>query len=378
MKRLALLLPLLALAAAPARAEDPATNAPAEPAGGATPKRTSTAFSLSDPESEIEAKRAAVKQMIADAERAFNHLSMFKCFDAYPFDDPGGDPDKKAWGVNVDAYDWCLDSTKLLDVLHSFDCPVGFSATCTGTFDLDRLRGLDLRRMIGHMDRDGEQIGSEDAIVGAPLKSFSWSPWTNIAVLVKIRTLENVYIGTEGTPLDASQFAELPRLEYLHLWGDWYFRDGRFPGTKLNDLFLGGNSVLGEFPKLGGNGLSGLTLFNTSVTNLSALRDQPLECVEISKSPVRDLSFLRGNKSLKELELRETEIRDLAPLAETGLKHLSLEYNPVDSYAPVLGLPELDLTVKTESGWLGREDILKMSAPGTNASSADGAKEPAP
>ena len=32
MNRLALLLPLLALAAASARAEDPATNAPAEPA----------------------------------------------------------------------------------------------------------------------------------------------------------------------------------------------------------------------------------------------------------------------------------------------------------------------------------------------------------
>ena len=178
-----------------------------------------------------------------------------------------------------------------------------------------------------------------------------------------------VDISNEGPPLDASPLAELPTLKDLHLWGDWYFRDGRFPGTKLENLYLGGNSVLGEFPELGGNGLSGLMLFNTSVTNLSALRDQPLACVEISKTPVRDLSFLRGNKSLKELELRETEIRDLAPLAETGLHHLSLEleYNPVDSYAPVLGLPDLYLAVKTESGWLGREDILKMSAPATNA-----------
>ena len=368
MKRPVLIVLLLALAPfVAARAEDPATNAPAEPAGGATPKRTSTAFSLSDPESEIEAKRAAVKQMVADAERAFNHLDLFKEFNVYPFDDPGGDPDKKAWGVYFPRGDWCLDSTKLLDILHSFDCPVGFSATCTGTFDLDRLRGLDLRFLIVNQDRDGERIGSEDAIVGAPLKIFSWTSWTNFAVLVKIKTLTYVEAGNDGAPSDASQFAELPRLETLNLYGDWYFRDGRFPGTKLKNLYLGGNSVLGEFPELGGNGLSYVTLCNTSVTNLSALRDQPLAWLDISRTPVRDLSFLRGKTSLRRLELRETEIRDLAPLAETGLHYLSLEYNPVDSYAPVLGLPDLDLTVKTESGRLDREDILKMSAPATNA-----------
>ena len=371
MKRLAILVPLLAIAPlVAARAEDPATNAPAEPAGGGTPKRTSTAFSTSDPESEIEAKRSAVEQMIADAERSFNHQDLVECFKTHPFDDPGGDPDKKAWGVYFDAYDWSLDASELLDVLHAFDCPVGFSATCAGTFDLDRLLGLDLRALIVNPASDKDRIGSEDAIVGAPLQFFAWHSWTNVTVLAKTRTLVCVDISNEGPPLDASPLAELPTLKDLHLWGDWYFRDGRFPGTKLENLYLGGNSVLGVFPELGGNGLSGLMLFNTSVTNLSALRDQPLACVEISKTPVRDLSFLRGNKSLKELELRETEVRDLAPLAETGLEHLSLECNPVDGYAPVLGLPELDLIVKTESGWLGREDILKMSAPATNAPAA--------
>ena len=92
----------------------------------------------------------------------------------------------------------------------------------------------------------------------------------------------------------------------------------------------------------------------------------------------------RGEKALKEIcesisagggeaVYRAADAEDLtslAPLAETGLHYLSLEYNPVDSYAPVLGLPELDLIVKTESGWLGREDILKMSAPATNAPAA--------
>ena len=79
----------------------------------------------------------------------------------------------------------------------------------------------------------------------------------------------------------------------------------------------------------------------------SSIRNQPLAKVKIKQTPVRDLSFIWNKRTLYSLELRETAIRDPSPLKNTGLKYLSLENNPVNSYAPMVGLPLVNLSVKT-------------------------------
>ena len=347
MKRLAILLPLLSLAAASARAEDPGTNAPA-----ARPDKPDAARKSADPEDclrrEMERVEKEWKERHPDGSSFPFEALRLRYFETGSSE--GGEGDL---GVLFDETNRSVQSDKLLDVLHRFDCPVGAVARCRGTFDLDRLANLDLR--ILHVfidDRGGRSTGSPESLVGLPLTSFAWQGegWTNVSVLARIPTLEYICIGNDGPVCDASPLAAIPSLEDLLLQGEWCFRDGRFPAKKLDFLSLTCNYFPTELPEFGGDRLSSVELFATSITNCSSLRNQPLETICIEKTPIRDLSFVRGKKSLWRLELRETEVRDLSPLKDTGLTYLSLKNNPVDGYEPIAELP-LEYLIVTTNGW---------------------------
>ena len=371
MKRPLLLLPLLALAL-PALAQDPATDR----------------MSIED----AERQKAIVERKIAEVRQSFEKRDTlphfyFSCLRSFPFDRVEESSEAKEFGVLVDSMD-PLDAGELLDVLHAFDCPLGVVAVCYGTFNLDRLRGLDLRWLDVQMENDGERIGSEDSVAGLPLRHFGWNAtkqsWTNTAVLASVRTLKSVRLRNSGRPLDASLLANIPFLKDLDLQGDWFFRDGRFPAPNLEILRLVGNSVLGEIPELGGSGLTHFELFNAAVTNCAALRNQPLKEVVIWRTPVEDLAFLHGTKSLRSLELKATAVRNLTPLADTGLQDLTLEDNPVDSYVPIAGLSLRNLFVESNGipvsvNW--KDPALTLTTPSpaeeTHAESAETA-EPKP
>ena len=252
-------------------------------------------------------------------------------------------------GVVVDCPDRVLKSETLLAVLHKFNCPVGVVAQCKGPFDLTALADIDIRVLHVKMKKGSHRIGSPESLAGLKLESFAWQgeSWTNLSALAKIPTLEYICISNDSFGCDASPLAALPSLKDLLLQGNWYFREGRFSGKKLEFLSLVCNSVLTELPRFEGDQLESLELLATSVTNCSSIRNQPLATVTIKQTPVLDLSFVCDKATLHRLELRESAIRDLSPLKNTGLKYLSLENNPVDGYEPIVDLPLDYLIVKT-------------------------------
>jgi serine/threonine protein kinase len=111
--------------------------------------------------------------------------------------------------------------------------------------------------------------------------------------------------------------------------------------------------------QVNGRGLITLNLQNTSVDDVSALRDMPLERLTLAGTKVSDLTPLTGIElvhvdvdrtrvadieafycmPLESLSLRDTRVRDITPLTGAPLQRLLLDSTPVSSLAPVREAP---------------------------------------
>lgn len=310
----------------------------------------SLTFLVTAPAPDIEQNRGIIEQKIAAVLQSLpNRTFDSSCLRSFAFNVPEC-MDKQEWGVLINAANEEFDAEELFNLLHSFDCPMGVITICDGRFDLDRLRGLDLRWLSIRIGENGERIGSEDSISKSHLRHFAWhstrNSWTNFESLAKIRTLEQVSLSNWEESLDASPLANIPALKDLDLIGNWHFQNNVCPAS-LERLRLFRNSGLKEIPELNGTRLRFLELCETSITNLSSLLDHPLEEIVIERTPICDLSFLHGTKSLQRLELKETKVRDLSPIEGAPLTFLSLEDNPIDDYYVIANLPLEHLIIET-------------------------------
>jgi hypothetical protein len=101
---------------------------------------------------------------------------------------------------------------------------------------------------------------------------------------------------------------------------------------------LGGLKVQGSEPRAGKltdlSPLVGLKLVRLHVTNckvrdLTPLKGMPLHALTLTGTEVRDLAALRGLEYLESLNLHfNLQLTDLAPLADTRLKHIALRPAP--------------------------------------------------
>ncbi len=87
----------------------------------------------------------------------------------------------------------------------------------------------------------------------------------------------------------------------------------------LEQLQLGDMAALKDLP------IKGLTLWNTSISDLTPLQGLPLESLSFGQNPrISDISPLQGMK-LRWLNLRDSKIKDLSPLAGMPIESLDLE-----------------------------------------------------
>ncbi len=96
--------------------------------------------------------------------------------------------------------------------------------------------------------------------------------------------------------------------------------------------------------------LAGLKLFalyieKTHVTDLSPIRGMPIRELYLSDTIVKDLSPLKG-MPLQVLNLLRTRVHDLEPLAKMPLRTLWLNDTKVSSIEPLRGVPLESLTLK--------------------------------
>jgi hypothetical protein len=85
-----------------------------------------------------------------------------------------------------------------------------------------------------------------------------------------------------------------------------------------------------------------LSLIGCSITDLTPLRDMPLEYLNVPENPITDLSPLRG-KGIKMLYLGGTQVADLTPLKNLPLRGLFLDHcADVEDVSVLAEIPTLE------------------------------------
>lgn len=113
-------------------------------------------------------------------------------------------------------------------------------------------------------------------------------------------------------------------------------------GLPLQALDLSGNPVK-EIRHLRGMPLNRLFLEFTLVESLEDLRDAKLIELRLNGSPVRSLAGLEG-QPLENLYAVRTQINNISALANSNLRQLWLTESPISDLSPLEGLPLVSLT----------------------------------
>ena len=152
---------------------------------------------------------------------------------------------------------------------------------------------------------------------------ISGNPITNVAPLTSLISLERID-AWRTTITDFSPLAALPSLSWIE---------------------LGGDGAIEAIPTLKGlKTLRRLQIDDTQISDLSALSELTgLEWLRLVNNTISDISALAELKRLKHLNLDANLISDVAPLAELSrLEVLYLENNAISDPAPLAGLKNLD------------------------------------
>ncbi len=244
--------------------------------------------------------------------------------------------------------------------------------------DLNPLRGKQIKTLY----LSGTRVSDLSPLTNLPLKELyldNCEKLTDVASLAEIQTLERVVVPMQVAKIEALR--KLPRLQMLafqHTDQPPYLPDTtaevfwkRWPSlswaSALNEAgitYSAGQDSDGTWTVTVGvmefhdlsvfkrANISYLNLNQTSVTDLAPLADLPLKYLYLDRTPVSDLTPL-GGIPLKMLSLRETQVTDLtalrrAPLC-SALEALWLYRTHVVDFSPVAACTKLTVFDATDT-----------------------------
>ena len=159
---------------------------------------------------------------------------------------------------------------------------------------------------------------------------------------------------------DLSPLAGMP-LEHLVLENTNVTDLAPLKGMPLKVLKIQ-NTRVKDFGFLEGMKLTHLNVLNLPFSDLNAVRDMPLNTLWLTGSDVRDLTALSGTQ-LVSLDIEHTEIISLAPLAAIStLKRLNIADTPVTDLSPLARLSLERIVMSPERIRTGFDAIRKMKS----------------
>lgn len=136
-----------------------------------------------------------------------------------------------------------------------------------------------------------------------------------------------------------SLLRKLP-VENLGLYGTDIEDLNQLAGMPLRELFLGWSRVWDLTPIQQFHNLRSLDIYQSPVTNLAPLASLPLQSLWMTCCPATDLSPLRKTP-LKVLGLGHVAVSDLSPLENTPLEELALRSTKVTDLTPLVRMKHL-------------------------------------
>ncbi len=187
----------------------------------------------------------------------------------------------------------------------------------------ESLKGLETAKNLKHL-----------SVTGAP----------DLSPLAHLTKLENLFLSTSAT--DLSVLKNLAELRHLYLGS---FRKGSDLSplahlTKLERLEIRGNATRGDNAGLLSPAESYQTKIQLQVDILAFgwTFDPIPRLVQVTVSPVSDLSPLANLTNLKRLDILFSQVSDLSPLANlTNLERIDISYSQVSDLSPLANLTNL-------------------------------------
>ena len=207
--------------------------------------------------------------------------------------------------------------------------------------DLAPLRGLLLRRFYC----GGTAVRDLTPLAGMPLTELNVND-TQVVDLAPLQgmRLTGLWIGNTRVK-DLAPLKGMP-LTGLGCWESAVSDLTPLKGMPLTWLNLNGSAQVSDLGPLKGMPLVNLQCWGVKgLSDLAPLRGMPLKILSCSDSSVRDLSPLREMR-LEQLYIPATKVDDLSPLKGMPLTTLHCWQTPVHDLAPLTGMPLTDLNIK--------------------------------
>ncbi len=209
--------------------------------------------------------------------------------------------------------------------------------------DLGGLRGLPIQEL----DIRGARIESYDFLRSLPLKRLALvrcgienlTPFAGLA-LESLDLSENrisTFSSLAGMPLRRLILNDNPQIATLRY----------VPGMPLDELSCDNCGKIDDLKPLRGTSIKSLSIANTTVADLSPLRDAPIESLNIGGCrQMKDFSALK-NLPLKKLDISGLPIDDLSVLSSHPLRELKANDIPgLTTIAPLKGMPLESLSIR--------------------------------
>ncbi len=207
--------------------------------------------------------------------------------------------------------------------------------------DLSPLKGMP----IDYLALDGTTVSDLTPLRGMPLTTLrlkNCAKLTDLSPLADARQLTQLSLPPNYT--DFEFLHSLPKLERLS-----FDLDKSYNPDKTTDEFWAANAEgpwLTALRKAGlkpqttkqKDGTYDVNLGNSDIRDLTPLKGAPISILRLGHTPVTDLAPLHGMK-LKKLALNDTAVADLAPLHGMPIEDLSLSNSKVVDLSPLRGMP---------------------------------------
>jgi hypothetical protein len=197
------------------------------------------------------------------------------------------------------------------------------------------LRDLPLRRLVVNSNNALRDLS---VIKSLPLRSFSIDN-TDTRDLSFLRGLKLEYLSANNTKIsDLSTLAGV-NVEMLHIDGCGQLKSLRgIRQLGVKSLTAKNITGLSDLSELKGTPLESLDITNTGVADLAALHDAPLRELIAIRTKIQTLTPLAGMKQLQTLRVSDTAISDLAVVHDlTGLRALDIGNTKVKDLKPLAG-----------------------------------------
>ena len=202
---------------------------------------------------------------------------------------------------------------------------------------------------------------SLDPLAGQPLRVLQISE-TEISDLSALRGMPLEQVAMMDAPVtDLSPLAECGSITHLYLEQTQVSDLTPLKALPLKALYLNGCPVTDLSP-LVGKQLDELNLCDTQVESLEPFAEMELGIVWLRNTAVTDLSPLSG-RSVVSLDIQGSQISDLSPLANVStLERLNIAETPVTDLTPLAALPLTRLIFSPEKIESGIDVIRAMAS----------------